>query len=318
MQKMQQWLTKMLEMQSKRQNFKSWLESKIQIIKNQSNNRMKYFTLIMTLGFLSILVTNLQGQEVEIFKVVQDMPHFPSCDNDNLHLRDECTKNKLSKYLSKNMVYSDSARMMGVDGFVVVQFIIDSTGNVRDVKVLRDMPYGCGKGVEKLIWSIGEKLEKWVPAQHNNRNVDLLWTQKVPLFVNGQSTPSNENIVNEPDTKPVLISCALHSHNDKSECTKDKLAMLIYPNLRYPAKARENSIEGTVQVEFVIDKSGKMSNIKITKSLSPECDEAVIHALDKVAKKGEIWMPAIHKGHNVNSLYTLPVNFFLEEPKRRK
>lgn len=279
---------------------------------------MKYITLIMVTGLLSLLITNLEGQEVEIFKVVQDMPYFPSCDHEDLHLRNECTKNKLSKYLSKNMVYSDSARMMGVDGVVVVQFIIDSTGNVNNVKILRDMPYGCGKEVEKLIWAMGEKLEKWVPGQHRNRKVDILWTESVPVFFKGQSTLSSENIVYDPDTKPVLISCALHSHKDKSECTKDNLAMLIYPNMRYPAKARENSIEGTVQAEFVIDKSGKMSNIKITKSLSPECDEAVIKALKKVADQGAIWMPAEHKGIKVNSLYTLPVNFFLEDPIRRK
>lgn len=272
----------------------------------------------MVTGFLSFLITNLQGQEVEIFKVVGNMPYFQSCENDDQYLRNECTKKKLSQYLSKNIVYSDSAQLMGLDGMVVVQFIIDSTGSNSKVKILRDLPYGCGKEVEKLIWEMGEKLEKWVPAKHRDQNVNLIWTQRVPIFIQGKSTEAIDKIVTDPDTQPVLIECALNSKKDKNDCTQNKLAMLIYPNLRYPAKAREKGVEGTVQGEFVIDKSGKMSNIKIAKGLSKECDEAVIDALEKVAKQGAIWLPAEQKGIKVNSLYTIPVNFFLEALKSNR
>lgn len=47
-------------------------------------------------------------------------------------------------------------------------------------------------------------------------------------------------------------------------------------NIRYPAIARENDLQGTVVVTFRIDSNQKISDIKIIKSLSPECDADVL------------------------------------------
>ena len=47
-------------------------------------------------------------------------------------------------------------------------------------------------------------------------------------------------------------------------------------NLKYPDKARKNSLEGKVIVQFVVDSLGKIRDIEIIKSLRKDCDDEVI------------------------------------------
>ncbi|GAB4344772.1 MAG: hypothetical protein OHK0038_25010 [Flammeovirgaceae bacterium] len=65
---------------------------------------------------------------------------------------------------------------------------------------------------------------------------------------------------------------------------KDDVSVLSWKNfvknnLKYPAKALENKIQGVVKVQFEVDKKGKVSNIKIIQSLSEECNAEAIRLI---------------------------------------
>jgi TonB family protein len=53
----------------------------------------------------------------------------------------------------------------------------------------------------------------------------------------------------------------------------------VMANLQYPAKAIENQVQGIVKVQFEVDKKGKLSNFKVTQSLSEECDNEAIRLI---------------------------------------
>ena len=80
-------------------------------------------------------------------------------------------------------------------------------------------------------------------------------------------------------------------------------------NIRYPHADKDIETEGVVIAQFVIDKAGKVSNIKIIKSLSKNCDKEVIRVLNLMPK----WIPARESGRNVATTYALPVRFKLEK-----
>ncbi len=79
-------------------------------------------------------------------------------------------------------------------------------------------------------------------------------------------------------------------------------------NLRYPAKARRMSIGGKVFVQFTIEKSGKMDNFKIVKSLGFGLDEEVI----RVLRAAPAWNPGQQGGRKVRVRMTLPVSFHIK------
>ena len=87
----------------------------------------------------------------------------------------------------------------------------------------------------------------------------------------------------------------------------EKLAMDIRKLLKYPKTARRKGIEGKVLVQFVVDKSGRISNSQVVKGLDPECDQIAISTVNQL----RAWIPAEYHGKEVASTFTLPINFRL-------
>ncbi len=78
--------------------------------------------------------------------------------------------------------------------------------------------------------------------------------------------------------------------------------------LRYPALAQEMNLEGTVFVDFVVDKKGEITNIKIVRSDDPIFNQEVIRAL----KQSDKWTPGRQLDKAVNVAFTMKFSFKLE------
>ncbi|AZI26956.1 energy transducer TonB [Pedobacter sp. G11] len=85
----------------------------------------------------------------------------------------------------------------------------------------------------------------------------------------------------------------------------NKARQFIANNLKYPKKAVEHGVNGTVQAKFTIEVDGSLTNIDIVKKLGYGCDEEVIRVLKSMPK----WKPAILKGKSVKSYFTMPISF---------
>ncbi|NCP84893.1 MAG: energy transducer TonB [Bacteroidetes bacterium] len=80
----------------------------------------------------------------------------------------------------------------------------------------------------------------------------------------------------------------------------------LYKYIVYPEIARKAGIEGRVILEFVVDERGKVSNVKVLRSVGGGLDEAAISAVKKVK-----FTPGMQRGRPVKVRYTLPVTFKL-------
>jgi periplasmic protein TonB len=78
--------------------------------------------------------------------------------------------------------------------------------------------------------------------------------------------------------------------------------------IKYPRPAAENGIEGTVVIQFVVDKEGNVSNPIVLKDPGGGCGEEAL----RVVKKMERWNPGKNRGIPVKVLMNLPVRFTLQ------
>lgn len=78
-------------------------------------------------------------------------------------------------------------------------------------------------------------------------------------------------------------------------------------NLRYPQDAIDNEIQGTVVVQFIVDKGGNVSDVEAISGPKELRDEAV-----RVIKKSGSWTPAVQNGRQVKSYKKQPIVFRLE------
>ena len=83
------------------------------------------------------------------------------------------------------------------------------------------------------------------------------------------------------------------------------LMLFLSHNLKYPQKALDENVEGTVMVQFVVAKDGWIKDAKVLRSVSPEIDEEALRVVSYMAK----WKPAIKDGQPVQCMYTLPLRF---------
>lgn len=108
----------------------------------------------------------------EIFTVVENMPVFPGCDSLQTESeRKQCTERNLLKYMYQNIKYPDAARENGVEGLIVVQFVIEKDGSVSRLNVLKSIGSGCDFEVIRVLNTFIEKGMKWTPGMQRNQPV---------------------------------------------------------------------------------------------------------------------------------------------------
>lgn len=99
------------------------------------------------------------------------------------------------------------------------------------------------------------------------------------------------------------------SKGEKENCSKKKLLAYIYDNLNYPRIALENGIEGTVVVQFVVNKEGHVSDVNVVRGIGGGCDKAAAKIVEGMNSLDQRWTPGKQRGRKVNVRYTLPIKF---------
>lgn len=90
---------------------------------------------------------------------------------------------------------------------------------------------------------------------------------------------------------------------------KDALENYVSENMQYPPQARDNGIEGVVNVSVTIKADGSVGAIKIDRMVDPDLEQEAIRIVKGMPK----WTPANDSGVAVESTVEVPVVFMLSE-----
>ena len=91
----------------------------------------------------------------KVYEVCEQMPIFKGGDA------------ALLKYLRENLKYPDNTKDRGVQGRLVIGFIVEKDGSLTDVKVLRPVDIDLDAEVLRLV----KGMPKWIPGRHNGQRV---------------------------------------------------------------------------------------------------------------------------------------------------
>lgn len=87
----------------------------------------------------------------------------------------------------------------------------------------------------------------------------------------------------------------------------DKFYKYLKENVKYPAEAAKNNIQGKVFLSLIVEKDGQLSNINVDRKVSPELDKEAIRVLTASPK----WHPGKVGGQTVRVKYHIPISFAL-------
>ncbi|MFW5687571.1 MAG: M56 family metallopeptidase [Bacteroidota bacterium] len=87
-----------------------------------------------------------------------------------------------------------------------------------------------------------------------------------------------------------------------------ELMKYLQNNLTYPDRAREEKVQGTVFVTFVVEIDGKVNDVRILRGVSDELDKVALEVVEAMPR----WKPGYHEGHPVRVQFNMPIRFVLD------
>ncbi len=252
----------------------------------------------ITITLLFILTCSLSSiaQETfeEIFTVVEQKPEFPGGEAERI------------RYLSQNINYPYEARVEGITGTVYVTFVIEKSGSVSDVRIIRGIGGGCDEEVVRLVKS----MPNWMPGVQRGKPVRVQYTMPVKFNLatpeeieNYQAILASDTIYNPEDDIFTVVE-------DSPEFPggSEALNKFLEKNIEYPELARQNEIQGTVYATFVVEKSGKVNHVRILRGIGGGCDEEAMRVVKLMPK----WKAGKQRGKPVRVQFNLPMKFSLK------
>ncbi|MDD2963343.1 MAG: energy transducer TonB [Bacteroidales bacterium] len=79
-------------------------------------------------------------------------------------------------------------------------------------------------------------------------------------------------------------------------------------NIKYPQIARESGIQGTVYVTFVVEKDGRVTDIRVLRGIGGGCDEEAVRVIKAMPR----WQPGKQRGKPVRVQFNMPIKFTLQ------
>lgn len=89
---------------------------------------------------------------------------------------------------------------------------------------------------------------------------------------------------------------------------QQKLFDYLGKNIKYPAAAKEKNISGKVFVNFIVDETGKIADVRVIRGVNPILDMEAVRVVSSMPK----WNPGMQRGRNVSVSFNLPINFVLD------
>lgn len=125
--------------------------------------------------------------------------------------------------------------------------------------------------------------------------------------------PEAEEIFKVVEEMPRFPGCEdLASTDERKACADKKMLQFIYDNIQYPSIARENGIEGTVVVRFVVEADGSIKNAEVVRDIGGRCGEEAMRVVSLMNAMPQKWTPGRQRGKPVRVWFNLPVKFILE------
>lgn len=205
-------------------------------------------------------------------------------------------------YIVKQIKASIDSFTQADYGTCVVRFIVDVDGRVSDVQATTMQ----GTLLAKVSVDAIKNGPKWIPAKQNGHDVASYRLQPVTL-----QNPKNEmkpSSKTESNDGKVFIKTEQPASFPGGQSAWLKYISGVIDKHGNELTANKNN-SGTCKVRFIVDESGKVSDVRATTKQETELAKVAVNAI----KEGSEWIPGKQNGHYVNSYVIQPVNFSLSD-----
>lgn len=241
----------------------------------------------------------------EPFIIAETMPKFQG---GNL--------NAFRTWVQKQLVYPAEAMKQGIQGRVVVTFVIETDGSVSDIRLLQSPDQLLSDEARRIIAS--SPAGAWTPGEQRGQKVRVKYvlpvdfrlakTEPAPAVNEATFDPATGTIKTGPaDNEPFLIAETMPSFQG-GDITAFR--QWVQMHIRYPAEALKEKLHGRVVTSFIVEKDGSVSNIEVLQTPDKLLSDEARRVIGNVPAGA--WTPGRQRGQNVRVKYTMPVDFRIQ------
>lgn len=222
----------------------------------------------------------------DTFVVVEQMPEYPG------------SGSELLEFIKNNTRYPEAARADKAEGRVIVRFVVNTKGKVEDAGVI--------KGVHPLLDAealrVVSLLSGWLPGAQGGEPVNVWYMVPVSFSLTPEVKlpPAPEQSDNAPFIKPEVMP--------QFPGGTQAMNMTIVERMQYPEEAKQQKLQGSVIIRFVVNNEGRVSDAVVLKGVHPLLDKEALRVVYALPD----FKPGMNGGKPVDTYMTVPITFGLK------
>ncbi|MEP6794323.1 MAG: TonB family protein [Saprospiraceae bacterium] len=170
----------------------------------------------------------LPSAEVQVFQQVEEMPRFPGCEQLEKDKRSACATETMFKYIYQSIKYPQEDRQKGNEGMVVAKFVVEPDGSISNARVVRGASEGLNAEILRVINSMNDLPEKWIPGLHEGKAVPVEFVLPFKFVLQSTATDDKSRVNTEENVmnKQMRIDTSLifDSNTRKDEIVTTKMS----------------------------------------------------------------------------------------------
>ncbi len=203
---------------------------------------------------------------------------------------------------------------------IALQAKIDESMELESIDIASNQPFEYYLG-EVIIHAEKTKKEK-TSALRQEESKNNVADGMINVTAYSQSQPAE--LISSDETKDVGKSRSAETSQGEAGQNSDHffnaidkmpefpggntaLINFLSKKIRYPARALEQHIEGTLFITFIVEQTGKITDVKILRGIGSGCEEEAIRVVNSMPE----WSPGYLNGEPVRVRFNMPITFQL-------
>lgn len=215
----------------------------VTVVGSNKNNAVDEAKALLRQEGVQQLNVKKEGANVNdsIYNVVSEIAEFPG------------GAMAASNWISKNMTYPEECRKKGIEGRVVIKFVVNKDGSIVDAEAVKSPHPALSAEALRVVKS----MPKWKPAKEGGKVVRSRFNIPIVFKLSGKKPQSASAQPQKPQSPQSLT--------DEQKAVQDwygaqpALMTHLMKNTRYPKECQEQGFQGKVVVSVNVDQDGAMS-----------------------------------------------------------
>ena len=240
------------------------------------DNGSKKDNAVVVIGYYKGDEQKEKKQADPIFKEVDEMPRYPGCEEGKMSKEalTECAQNKMLTFIYTNIKYPEQARKQGIEGTVVVKFVVDKTGKITTKELVRGIG---GRTGEEVLRVVGE-MPNWIPGQKDGKAVSVFYHLPVKFKLSPDAKKELKDLSElrmEGGAKRLYIVNGEEFKGELEDLNPDDIVTIDVKgeDAETVKKYGDKAKNGVVEIQLKSDKTAK----KVIKDLEKDLPELKIN-----------------------------------------